>query len=54
MPKMQAMKSEITSLKKFCEGLEAKFLISSEGSIDSSRGENQLGSQQTPKVDNGD
>jgi hypothetical protein len=53
-PKIQAMNSEIASLKKFCEGLEAKFLVSNEGSIDSQRGENPLGSQRTPKADIGD
>ena len=44
MPKMKAMKSDIDSLKKFCENLEVKYQLSHENSIDSSRGENPLGS----------
>ena len=35
LPKIQSMKNEIVQLKKFCEGLEAKFLLSHEPSIDS-------------------
>jgi hypothetical protein len=48
------MNSELTTLKKFCDSLEAKFQLSNEPSIDSQRGDNLLGSQRTPKADNGE